>query len=169
MGTGAPGHNLSVGPQVCARCHEEPSIKAVTWWTCEERFSETQKHMAVAGVTSVFDLNEKNKDLEWRLDRARTSAWLVAILGLLAGLGLGWLAGLVRVAGAFQKMSDGISRRGLFKGALLADGVHGASPVHGPRPAGFPPKPTAAILFLWTSPGASGAGRACADANGPTI
>jgi hypothetical protein len=92
MGTGAPGHNLSVGPQVCARCHEESVHKSGHLVDLEERFSQTQKHMAVAGVKSVFELNEKNKELEWQLDRARSSTWLVAILGLLAGLGLGWLA-----------------------------------------------------------------------------
>lgn len=95
MGTGAPGHNLSVGPQVCARCHEEAVHKSGHLVDLQEQFSETQKHMAVAGVKSVFDLNEKNKDLEWRLDRARSSAWLVAVLGLLAGLGFGWTAAWV--------------------------------------------------------------------------
>lgn len=92
MGTGAPGHNLAVGPQVCARCHEEAVHKSAHLVDLQERFSETQKHMAVAGVKSVFELNEKAKDLEWRLDRARSSIWLVAVLGLLVGLGLGWIA-----------------------------------------------------------------------------
>ena len=92
MGTGAPGHNLSVGPQVCARCHEEAVHKSSHLVELQDRFSETQKHMAVAGVKNVFELNEKNKDLEWRLDRARSSGWLVAVLGLMAGLGFGWTA-----------------------------------------------------------------------------
>jgi hypothetical protein len=92
MGTGAPGHSLSVGPQVCGRCHEESVHKSSQLVDIRKKFSETQKHMAVAGVTNVFDLNEKVKDLEWRLERAGSSGWLVAVLGLLAGLGLGWLA-----------------------------------------------------------------------------
>jgi hypothetical protein len=103
MGTGAPGHNLSVGAQVCSRCHEETVHKSAQLTELRERVSETQKHMAVAGVTNVFDLNEKVKDLEWRLDRARTSAWLVALLGLLAGLALGWLAGWVALRGRSKK------------------------------------------------------------------
>lgn len=92
MGTGAPGHNLSVGPQVCDRCHEETVHKSGRLADLRSRMSQTEKHMAVAGVTSVFELNEKAKDLEWKLERARSNAWLVALLGLLAGLGLGWVA-----------------------------------------------------------------------------
>ncbi|MBK8576090.1 MAG: hypothetical protein IPN90_10620 [Elusimicrobia bacterium] len=92
MGTGAPGHNLSVGPQVCARCHDDGVHKSGQLVELRERYSETQKHMAVAGVKNVFELIEKHKDLEWRLDGARSSAWLVTLLGLLAGLGFGWTA-----------------------------------------------------------------------------
>ncbi len=91
MGTGAPGHNLAVGPDVCARCHEETVHKSSRMADLRAKVSETQKHMAVAGIDNVFDLNEKAKELQWKLDRARSGAWLTGVLGLLAGLGVGWL------------------------------------------------------------------------------
>ncbi|MBL0057551.1 MAG: hypothetical protein IPP35_00100 [Elusimicrobia bacterium] len=92
MGTGAPAHNLSVGAEVCARCHEDTVHKSARLTDLRRQVSENQKEMTVAGVKSVFDLNEHARDLQWRLDRARQSLWLVAILGFLAGAGLGWLA-----------------------------------------------------------------------------
>jgi hypothetical protein len=92
QGTGASAHTLAVGAEVCARCHEDTVHTSARLADLREKVSSVQKQMSVAGVSSVFDLQEKNQDLEWRLDRARQSAWLTLILGGLAGLGLGWLA-----------------------------------------------------------------------------
>ena len=103
MGTGAPGHSLSVGPQVCARCHEETVHKSRHMVDMQEQFSETQKHMAIAGVKDVFELNEKNKELEWRLERARSSGWLIAVYSLLAGLGFGWVGAWVALRKRWRK------------------------------------------------------------------
>jgi len=90
-GTGAPGHTTSVGSAVCSRCHEEMVHKSSNLPTLREKVSEINQQMSVAGVESVFDLNEKLKDREWQLARARQSVWVVAVLGVLAGLLLGWL------------------------------------------------------------------------------
>ncbi len=91
QGTGAPGHSLSVGAEVCARCHEETVHKSTHLNDLRQEVSAFQKELALSGSKSVFDLNEKVKDLEWRLDQASHNLWLVALLGLLAGLGVGWL------------------------------------------------------------------------------
>lgn len=93
QGTGAPGHSLSVGAEVCSRCHEEMVHKSSHMNELRTEVSEFKKQMSLAGVTNVFDLKEQERDLQWRLDRAKQSAWLTALLGFLGGLGLGWLGG----------------------------------------------------------------------------
>jgi hypothetical protein len=92
QGTGAAGHSLSVGPEVCARCHEETVHKSDRIQSLREEVSQFQHEVALAGGRNVYELQEEIKSLEWKLGRARHSTWLVAILGLLAGLLLGWLA-----------------------------------------------------------------------------
>ncbi|MBI4249419.1 MAG: hypothetical protein HY611_07940 [Elusimicrobia bacterium] len=94
-GTGAAGHSLAVGVEVCSRCHEEMVHKSANLPRLRDELSDLRKQLSVAGVKSVFEVKEKAEDLQWRLDRARQSLWLTALLGLLAGLALGWLAGWV--------------------------------------------------------------------------
>jgi hypothetical protein len=91
-GTGAAGHSLAVGAEVCARCHEETVHKSSRIQSLREEVSQFQHQVAISGGKTAFDLQEENKNLEWQLKRAQASGWLSAILGLLAGLGLGWLA-----------------------------------------------------------------------------
>jgi hypothetical protein len=91
-GTGAAGHSLAVGAEVCARCHEETVHKSSRIQSLREEVSGFEHQVALSGGKNVFELQEQIKNLNWELSRARYSTWLVAILGLLAGIGLGWLA-----------------------------------------------------------------------------
>jgi hypothetical protein len=90
-GTNTPGHSLSVGVEVCSRCHEETVHKSGHLTDLKSELGETKKQLALTGVEDAFEMKEQVRDLSWRLERARQSAWLTAVLGLLAGLGLGWL------------------------------------------------------------------------------
>lgn len=90
-GTGASGHTFQVGAEVCSRCHEEMVHSSANLPSLREKVTDVEQQMSVAGVENVFDLNEKVKNLEWQLNRLRQSVWVAAVLGLLAGLGLGWL------------------------------------------------------------------------------
>lgn len=92
-GTGAAGHALSVGADVCSRCHEEMVHKSANLPDLRGKVTEMNQQMSLAGVESVFDLNEKVSELQWRLNRARQSIWIVAVIAVLAGLSLGWLGG----------------------------------------------------------------------------
>lgn len=92
-GTGASGHALSVGAEVCSRCHEDTVHKSGKLPQLRERVTQINQQMVAAGVDNVFDLNERVKGLEWRLARARQSGWVVALLFLMLGLSLGWLGG----------------------------------------------------------------------------
>lgn len=91
-GTGAAGHSLSVGVEVCSRCHEETVHKGKHLKSLREEVSAFQHQVALSGGKTVLELQEENKTLGWQLKRARNASWLVGLLGLLAGLGLGWLA-----------------------------------------------------------------------------
>lgn len=93
MGTGAAGHTLSVGVEVCSRCHEETVHKSAKLPELREKVTEINQQMTVAGIDNVFDLNEKVKDLDWRMKRAYQSIWVVALLFSVLGLSIGWLAG----------------------------------------------------------------------------
>ena len=92
-GTGAAGHTLSVGAEVCSRCHENNVHKSAKLPELREKVTSMNQQMTIAGVDNVFDLNEKTKDLEWRLARAKQGAWVAALLFLMVGLAFGWLGG----------------------------------------------------------------------------
>lgn len=91
-GTGAAGHTLSVGTEVCVRCHEGTVHQSSKLPVLRGEVSDYRKQLTIAGVRDVFELKEQADDLKWRLDRSRQSLWLVATLGLVAGLALGWLS-----------------------------------------------------------------------------
>ncbi len=93
MGTGAAGHTLSVGAEVCSRCHEDTVHKSAEIPELREKVSEINQQISVAGVHSVFDLNEKVKELQWQLARSEQGMWVAGILFLIFGLSLGWLGG----------------------------------------------------------------------------
>ncbi len=109
-GTGAAGHTLSVGVEVCSRCHEDNVHKSSNIPQLREKVTEINQQMSVAGVENVFDLNEKVKDLDWHLARANQSVWVVAVLALLCGLTLGWLGGWYLYARRQKKSGDGNHR-----------------------------------------------------------
>jgi hypothetical protein len=90
-GTGAPGHTLAVGADVCARCHEDRVHSSSSLPTLREQVTDFHQQMAVAGVENVFELNEQVKDLKWRLGRSQQSLWVTGLLAILVGLLLGWL------------------------------------------------------------------------------
>jgi hypothetical protein len=92
-GTGAAGHTLFVGGEVCSRCHEDTVHKSAMLPQLREKVTEINQEMSVAGVSNVFDLNEKVKELQWHLARSRQSLWVAAVLFFLIGLSLGWLGG----------------------------------------------------------------------------
>lgn len=92
-GTGAAGHMLSVGAEVCSRCHEDMVHKSSSLTTLRGKITEMNQEMTVAGVDSVFDLNEEVKGLRWKLARAYQGMWVTAILFFLIGISSGWLLG----------------------------------------------------------------------------
>lgn len=92
-GTGAAGHSLSVGAEVCSRCHEDTVHKGAQLPHLRDKVTEINQQMTVAGVDNIFDLNEKVKDREWRLARAQQGMWVAAVLFLMIGLLVGWLGG----------------------------------------------------------------------------
>jgi hypothetical protein len=172
MGTGAPGHSLSVGPQVCGRCHEESVHKSSQLVDIRKKFSETQKHMAVAGVTSVFELNEKVKRVwngNW-IERDRARGWW-RFWGFWRGLDwAGLRPGLLSISPFAQKMNEGITRRrSLFKGAIVRWWRQPCSSSPWPRQKGLFQKATYYSTCWWISRGASDVGPACADASAPMI
>lgn len=92
-GTGASAHTLSVGAEVCSRCHEDNVHKSAMLPHLREQVTEINQQMTVAGVENIFDLNEQVKNLQWRLSRSGQANWVTAILALITGLSIGWLGG----------------------------------------------------------------------------
>lgn len=92
-GTGASAHTLSVGAEVCSRCHEDMVHKSAAIPSLREKVTEMNQQMVVAGVDNVFDLSETNKNLEWKLARVQQGLAVAALLFFLIGLLIGWLGG----------------------------------------------------------------------------
>lgn len=97
QGTGSAGHTLSVGADVCTRCHEDTVHTGGSMSDLREKVTTFEKQMTIAGVENVYDLNEEVKTLKWQLSRTRQSVWVVAVLVFLMGLLLGWLGAWFRL------------------------------------------------------------------------
>lgn len=92
-GVGAAGHTLSVGAEICGRCHGDSVHSSSQLPEMREQISALTKGEFLAGGKSTVELAEEVRTLSWMLDGARQKVWTVAVLGLLVGLLLGWLGG----------------------------------------------------------------------------
>jgi hypothetical protein len=92
-GTGAPGHNLHVGTEVCGRCHADMVHSSAQLPEMREQLMEATRGQYLTGGKGALELYEEVRTLTWMLDSARKKLWTVSALGLLVGLLLGWLFG----------------------------------------------------------------------------